>query len=229
MRFLTPLSYSALMRKLSLEEYLNEYLPKLNDEETYLFYLISRDREAKRQGLKIDKVLYRIWDVEPLKAVKILLAIRDNVEFEVKGIKIRKEWIKIMHVLNPVNISKASKEAVIRFLQECEKKPDISKILFSELPRHIDFKIFMVDIDSKDRKIIEQMKGLKPRLVLTTRRGFHIHFWREDLEDPHVLFELKDVEIKTRDSIEYVPINQGVFTPEAYEITDVEEIYSLLD
>jgi len=197
------------MRKLSLEEYLNEYLPKLNDEETYLFYLISRDREAKRQGLRIDKVLYRIWDVEPLKAVKILSAIRDNVEFEVKGIKIRKEWIKIMHVLNPVNISKASKEAVVRFLQECEKKPDISKILFSELPRHIDFKIFMV--------------------VLTTRRGFHIHFWREDLEDPHVLFALKDVEIKTRDSIEYVPINQGVFTPEAYEITDVEEIYSLLD
>jgi hypothetical protein len=216
------------MRKITVEEYFNSYLPKLNEEETYLFYLISRCREAKEQGLKIDKVLYRIWDVEPLKAVKILSAIRDNVEFEVRGIKVKKEWIKIMHVLNPVNISKASKEAVIRYMQECERKPDISIILFSELPRHIDFKIFMIDVDSKDPKVLEQMKGLKPRLVITTRRGFHIHFWKEDLEDPQLLFKLKDVEVKTRDSIEYVPISQGSFTPEAFEINDVEEIINLI-
>lgn len=216
------------MRKLTLEEYFNSYLPKLNEEETYLFYLISRDREAKEQGLKIDKVLYRLWNVEPLKAVKILSAIRDNVEFEVRGVKVKKEWIKIMHVLNPVNISKASKEAVIRYMQECERKPDISKILFSELPRHIDFKIFMVDVDSKDPKVLDQMKGLKPRVVVTTMRGFHIHFWKEDLEDPQVLFKLKDVEVKTRDSIEYVPINQGKFTPEVYEISDVEEVKNLI-
>ncbi|BDC17926.1 hypothetical protein [Acidianus sp. HS-5] len=216
------------MRKLTTEEYLNEYLPKLNEKESYLFYLISRDREAKEQGLKIDKVLYRVWNVETLKAVKILLSIRDNVEFEVRGIKIRKEWIKVMHVLNPVNMSKASKDTVVRYMQECERKPDISKIFFSELPRHIDFKIFMVDVDSKDRKIIEQMKDLKPRLVMTTRRGFHIHFWKEDLEDPQILFRLKDVEVKTRDSIEYVPISQGKFTPEAYEIIDIEEINNLI-
>ncbi len=217
------------MRKLSLEEYFNQYLPKIKEEETYLFYLISRDREAKEEGLKIDKVLFRLWNVEPLKAVKILTSIRDNVEFEVRGIKLKKEWIKVMHVLNPVNLAKASKEAVIRYMQECEKKPDISKILLSELPRHVSFKIFMIDIDSKDRKILEQMKGLKPRLVITTRRGFHIHFWKDDLEDPQVLFKLKDVEVKTRDSIEYVPINQGKFTPEAYEIKDIEEIYNLLN
>ena len=215
------------MRKLTLEEYFN-YLPKLEEGETYLFYLISRDREAKEQGLKIDKVLYRVWDVEPLKAVKILSAIRDNVEFEVRGIRVKREWIKVMHVLNPVNISKASRVAVIRYMEECEKKPDITTILFSELPRHVDFKIFMVDVDSRDRRLIEQMKGLKPRLVMTTKRGFHIHFWKDDLENPQELFKLKEVEVKTRDSIEYVPISQGNFTPEAYEITDVEEIYELL-
>ena len=218
------------VRKLSLNEYFSSYLPKLTEEESYLIYLIARDRDVKEKlGIKIDKILFRIKSKEPLKAVEILKAIRDGVEFEVKGIRLRKEWIKIMHVLNPVNVSKASKLTALRFFEQCEKKPDIEKVFHSALAKSIDFKIFMIDIDSKSKEIIEELKGIKARLVITTKRGFHIHVWKEDLINPSILFKLKGVEVKTRDAIEYVPfIDQGGFTPEAYSIDTADEVINLV-
>ncbi len=217
------------MRKLTLKEYF-DYLPKLNIDEIYLFYLISRDREAKQMGLHIDNVLFRIKEVDPEKATRILEAIRQNVQFQVKGIELKIEWIKIMHVLNPVNFVKASHKAAIRYVEQCKENPNIENLYNSELPRNVDFRIFMIDIDTKDNKILEKLKGLKPRLAITTKRGYHIHVWKDDLEKPQTLFKIvdKDIEIKTRDSIEYVPfITQGNFIPEAYEINDVEEVKDL--
>jgi hypothetical protein len=215
------------MKKLTLKEYF-EYLPKLNKEELYLLYLISRDREAKQLGLSIDKVLFRIKETDLERGTKILQAIRENVDFQVKGIQIKKEWIKIMHVLNPINFAKASHKAVIRYIENCKEKPNIENLYNSELPRNVDFKIFMVDVDTKDRKVLEKLKGIKPRLAITTQRGYHIHIWKEDLEKPEYLFKITDdkIEIKTRDAIEYIPfILQGKIIPEAYEITDIEEIF----
>lgn len=217
------------MKKLTLKEYFN-YLPKLNTEELYLFYLISRDREAKQMGLSIDKILFRIKEEDPEKATRILEAIRQNVEFQVKGIKLKKEWIKIMHVLNPVNFAKASHKAAIRYVEQCKENLNIEKLYNSELPRNVDFRIFMIDIDTKDKKILEKLIDIRPRLVITTKRGYHFHVWKEDLENPQTLFKIadKEIEIKTRNSIEYVPfILQGNFTPEAYEINNVEEVKDL--
>gem|GEM_PF-2133027 len=218
------------VKELSLDEYFSSYLPKLTEDESYLIYLIARDREVKeKMGIKIDKILFRIKSKEPLKAVEILKAIRDGVEFEVKGIKLRREWIKIMHVLNPINVSKASKLTALKFFEQCEKKPDIEKVFHSALAKSIDFKIFMIDIDSKSREIIEGLNGIKARLVMTTKRGFHIHVWKEDLQNPSILFKLKGVEVKTRDAIEYVPsIDQGGFVPKAYLIDTVDEIVNLM-
>ncbi|AWR96946.1 hypothetical protein DFR86_04805 [Acidianus sulfidivorans JP7] len=219
------------MKKLSLEEYFLNYLPRLNKDELYLFYLISRDREAKQKlGFSIDKVLFRIKEKnDPLKAIKILLSIREESIFQVKGIRVEKEWLKIMHVLNPVNYVKASKKAVLRYIEQCNTNPDIEKFYDSELPRSVDFKIFMLDIDEKNPDIINELKDIKPRLVITTRRGFHVHVWKDDISNPQKLFKINNIEIKTRNAIEYVPdISQGNFTPEAYKIDSSEEIKQLL-
>ncbi|AAY80403.1 hypothetical protein [Sulfolobus acidocaldarius] len=218
------------MRKLSLEEYLLRYLPKLEVDETYLFYLISRERGIKEKlGVNIDKVLFRLKTKDPLKTVSILSAIRDNIEFQVRGVRIDKNWIKIMHVLNPINMKKASRNAVSRYVSNCDKEVDIEKIYYSELAKNVDFRMFMLDVDSKNPSIIQQLSGIKARLVLVTKRGFHIHVWKDDLSNPKILFTLKDVEIKTRNSLEYVPfISQGTFTPEAYELNDIMEILNLI-
>ncbi|AHC51364.1 hypothetical protein SUSAZ_04850 [Sulfolobus acidocaldarius SUSAZ] len=218
------------MRKLSLEEYLIKYLPRLEVNETYLFYLISRERGIKEKiGVNIDKVLFRLKSKDPLKTVSILSAIRDNVEFQVRGVKIDKDWIKIMHVLNPINMKKASRNTVSRYVSNCDKEDDIEKIYYSELAKNVDFRMFMLDIDSKNPSIIQQLSGIKARLVVITKRGFHIHVWKDDLDNPKILFNLKDVEIKTRNALEYVPfISQGGFTPEAYELDDAIEVMNLI-
>ncbi|WP_236749091.1 hypothetical protein [Acidianus manzaensis] len=215
-----------------MEEYFLNYLPKLGENELYMFYLISRDREAKKKlGFSIDKILFKVKEKsEPLKAINILISLREHPEiFKVRGIKVEKYWIKIMHVLNPINYAKASQKAVARYIEQCKTSPDIEKFYESELARNVDFKIFMIDIDEKNPSIIDSLKNIKPRLVITTRRGFHVHVWKEDIENPKELFKLKNVEIKTRNSIEYVPgIEQGNFKAEAYLINDVEEIKQLI-
>ncbi|EWG06540.1 MAG: hypothetical protein ASUL_09014 [Candidatus Aramenus sulfurataquae] len=218
------------MRKLTTKEYF-DYLPKLNKDEIYLLYLISRDREAKEMGYSIDKILFRIKETDIERGTKILQAIRENVEFQVNGVQLKKEWVKIMHVLNPVNYAKASRRAVMRFVENCHENPNIEAIFDSELPRSVDFKVFMIDVDSKDKKVLEKLKGIKARLAITTQRGFHIHVWKDDLERPENLFKIVDekIEIKTRDAIEYIPgMPQGKITPEAYEISDVEELIEKL-
>ncbi|MCY0849734.1 hypothetical protein [Sulfuracidifex metallicus] len=220
------------LKQMSLDEFL-EYLPKLNDEQHYLFYLISRDKEVKEElGVNIDKVLFRLSEVNPSRAVHIMNSVREvsNV-FTVRGMQVKKEWVKIMFVLNPVNFVKASRATATKFVQQCcsGTKLDIMKIYNSEISRSIDFRIFMIDVDNKSKEIIEQMKGLKARLVITTKRGFHIHIWKEDITDPRLLFKIKGVEVKTRDSLEYVPfVNQGSFTPIAYRIDDAGEVTELL-
>lgn len=219
------------MKKLSLQEYLN-YLPRLERDQAYLFYLISRDREAKEKlRFSIDKVLFKVKEREDFtKAINILIALREKADiFQVKGVKLKRKWLKIMHVLNPVNYVKASKKTAIRFIEECKNYPDIEKIYFSELARSVDFKIFMIDIDERNPQIIDSLKGVKPRLVITTKRGFHVHVWKEDITNPQILLDLKNVEVKTRSAIEYVPdIDQGNFIPEAYLIDDVEEVKELM-
>ncbi|WP_256201763.1 hypothetical protein [Sulfuracidifex metallicus] len=65
------------LKQISLDEFL-EYLPKLNDEQYYLFYLISRDREVRDElGVNIDKVLFRISEVNPSRAVQIMNSVRE--------------------------------------------------------------------------------------------------------------------------------------------------------
>lgn len=219
------------MKKLSLQEYLN-YLPKPRKDQAYLFYLISRDREAKKKlGFSIDKVLFKIKERENfLRAINVLLALRDRAEiFQVKGVKVEKEWLKIMHVLNPVNYVRASRKATIRFIEECKNYPDLEKIYFSELARTVDFQIFMIDVDEKNPELLESLKDIKPRLVMTTKRGFHVHVWKEDVKNTQQILTLKNVEVKTRNAIEYIPdIEQGGFIPQAYLIDDSKEIKELI-
>ncbi|BBG25227.1 hypothetical protein [Sulfuracidifex tepidarius] len=217
------------MEPISLDDFFN-YLPKLNDEEYYLLYLISRDKEAKEElGTSVDKVLFRIIEVNPKRATEIMKAIRERSEvFTVKGYPVKKEWVKIMFVLNPVNFVKTSRKTASRYVDMCGEKADVMKIYHSEMPKNIDFRIFMIDIDSKEKGLLTQLSGIKSRLVITTKRGFHIHVWKDDVEDPRSLFKLQGVEVKTRDSIEYVPfIDQGGFVPQAFRIQDASEVIEL--
>ncbi len=218
------------MEKISLDDFFN-YLPKLNDEEYYLFYLISRDKGAKEElGTSIDKVLFRLTEVNPKRATEIMKAIRESSGvFTVKGYPVRKEWVKIMFVLNPVNFVKTSRRTASRYVDMCNEKVDVMKIYHSEMPKNIDFRIFMIDVDSKEREVLSQLSGIRSRLVITTKRGFHIHVWKDDIDDPKFLFNLRGVEVKTRDSIEYVPfIDQGDFVPQAFKIEDASEVIKLI-
>ncbi len=214
------------MKLISLNDFFN-HLPKVNEEEYYLFYLISRDREVKKEmGVNIDKILFRITEVNPQRAAEIMLALRERADlFFVKGYQVRKEWVKVMFVLNPVNFVKTSRKTAVRYVEHCNGKMDILKIYHSEMPKNVDFNIFMIDVDSREKDLLRQLKGIKARLVITTKRGFHIHIWKDDLSDPRELFKLQGVEVKTRDSIEYIPfVDQGGFVPEAYKIEDASEV-----
>lgn len=218
------------MKAMNLDSFF-DYLPSLGEEEYYLFYLISRDREARRElGVNVDKVLFRVAERDPRRATEILSAIRERAEiFKVRGVAVRREWVKIMFLLNPVNFVKASRKATARFVESCGEKMDIMKLYHSELARNVDFRIFMLDIDVREREVLRQLKGIRARLVITTRRGFHVHVWKEDVDDPRRLFKLQGVEVKTRDALEYVPLlDQGNFTPQAYQVEDASEVESLL-
>lgn len=218
------------MDPISLEDFF-QYLPKLTDEQYYLFYLISRSREAKKElGTSVDRILFRTTEVDPRRATQILEGVRERYNvFTVKGIGVRREWVKIMFVLNPVNFVKTSRKTAVRFVERCGEKEDIMKIYHSEMPRNVDFRIFMLDVDTRDPNKLERLRGIKARLAITTKRGAHIHVWKDDLQDPKVLFGIPEVEVKTRDAIEYVPfIDQGDFTPQAYRIEDAYEVREIL-
>ncbi|WP_221289998.1 hypothetical protein [Stygiolobus caldivivus] len=241
-----------MVRKLTLEEFSSK-LPKPAEDDYYVVAIVVKGQGSKDiPGVRRHAVLRRYWSKDFLQAANEAIAVREGTEFRVGDKVIPKDLLKVMYYVNPIDFLKLSYTVVSSFIQdklnlimnlrgkdyESVRKQlasqDIFSVAFSKMAKATEKHVIMVDVDSKAPGVLSLLEGIPVRLVVETRRGYHLHVYKEDVKDNEAFRKLysigkafsdsknfnstigrvsgipwkeKLIEVKGVNALEYVPVS----------------------
>ena len=200
-----------MVRKLTLEEFASK-LPKPAENGYYVVAIVVKGQGSKDiPGVRRHAVLRRYWSKDFLQVAKEAIAVREGTEFRAGDKVIPKDLLKVMYYVNPIDFLKLSYIVVSSFVQDkldlimdlrgkdCESvrkqlaSPDIFSVAFSKMAKAAEKHVIMVDVDSKAPDVLSVLEGIPVRVVVETRRGYHLHVYREDVKDKEVFKKLYSI------------------------------------